>query len=131
MRPDAIEVVFIGEPGDQSRVLCAGREDVANTEVAWLHPLTPRDPRRGDEGVRAGQQNDIADGRRFVAWGAGQRDGPAPASVAGARAVEQMSGESFVLHGDLEMLAHSGSAHLGGNCIMSKFDCGGKRLIEG
>ena len=130
-RTDAIEAVFIGEPGHEPRVLGAGREDVADTEVTRLHALAPRDPRRGDESVRAWQQHDIADSRRLYAGGASQCDGPAPASVAGARAIEQMGGESFALHGDLKVLTHSVGAHLGGNCIVSEFDGGGKRLIEG
>ena len=66
----------------EPQVVLVGREQVAGRQVAGLDPLAPRHPRRGDDGLVAGQQHDLVDGDGVLAGHVRDRHGPDPAGVA-------------------------------------------------
>jgi hypothetical protein len=98
--------------GDQAGVVRVCGEQVAHAEVACLDAVLPRDPVRGHERVRAGEEDYLAD--RDVRLGAGRRDGdgPAPAVVAGLVGLEHVGYCRVVLYVVVDVRPHALVARL-------------------
>ena len=91
--------------GHEPLVAVGGGQQVADAEVTGADPLLPRHPRRRDERVRAGQQDDLAHRDRGVVAGRGQRDRPAPAAVPALPGGEVVGEGAIVLGDGLQVLA--------------------------
>src|SRR5215469_15352393 len=91
--------------GDQALVVAGSGHEVADPEVPRTDPLAPRHPVWGQQGIRARQQYNLADGHGLRAGCARHRHRPAPALVCLVLAAEQVGNHALIVSHDADVLA--------------------------
>jgi len=88
--PDLSRVLILRHlvGGNDARVILDERQHHCGLEVAWLNAVRPRDPRGSKQRIGGGQQRGLVNAHILRARGAGQRDRPHPAAIAGQQALE-------------------------------------------
>ena len=114
---ETVELIQTREAGSEPLVIGRGRPDSADGEIPRTHALGPRDPRRGDECVRAGDEHDLVDGRCLGPGSAGERDSPAPPDISRVEGCEVMGRHALVVVFDRDVVTDGapGGLLLGGS----------------
>jgi hypothetical protein len=96
----------------EQRVVPAVGQDVGLAQVTRGDAVGPRHPGRGEQRVRAGQEDDLADRRHPGAGHAREHDRPLPSPVAGVRAREPVGDDTLTLGRRREVPPDGAAGHV-------------------